>query len=352
MKSPRAMCSSRVTRLGTALALAIASSLLSFPAISQTTPAQSLDEIARLAKAEGSLTTYVVFTDNVAQPLIKLFSERYGVRVDYVRLSGGPLTQRYSAELEAGNPAADMVFFNNAEAFLQDGIKKTWLTPIAELGLPALRSGEFPARFARAGGAIVQISPWHILYNTDKLKGADIPKNWQDLLHPRFKGQILIADPAESDSYLDVWALLRDTYGEAFYAGLRAQDIRWSSGVMAAVQALGAGEASIQVPATRFVGQIIAAKGGPVSAILPDPATGIETYMVMTHRAKAKHPNAARLFANFVLTEEGNKAFAAGAGAGTYSVFDTTGLPKTYSSPKLGTVPRKGELRTLLGLKP
>jgi iron(III) transport system substrate-binding protein len=345
-RGPRSRLPSRIASMLSGLALA--ASAVS-PVQAQSGSA-AMDDLVKAARAEGSLTMYVVFTDNVVQPFIKLFNERYGVRVDYVRLSGGPLTQRYSTELEAGNPAADMVFFNNAENFLQDGVKKGWLTPVTDLALPALR--EFPARFVRSGGAIVQISPWHILYNTEKLKGADIPKGWQDLLDPKYKGQIMIADLAESDSYLDVWAMLHDTYGEKFFAGLRAQNIRWASGVMQAVQALGAGEASIQVPATRFVGQIIADKGGPVSAVLPNPATGIETYMVFTNRAKAKHPNAARLFANFILTPEGNKTFAAGAGAGTFSVFDTTGLPKAYASPKLGTVARKAELRKLLGLQP
>ena len=176
--------------------------------------AATVDALVKAARAEGSLTIYVVFTEDVVQPFTRLFAEKYGVRADYVRLSSGPLTQRHAAELEAGNPAADIVFFNNAENFLQDGVKKGWLNPIADLGLPELASGRFPARFVRSGGAIIQISPWHILYNTDRLKGADIPKNWEDILDPKYKGQILIAEPAEADSHLDVRGLLRDTYGD------------------------------------------------------------------------------------------------------------------------------------------
>src|SRR5258708_7823928 len=124
---------SRIALFMSGIALALAGTVLGAPPALAQSGAAALDEIVKAARAEGSLTMYVVFTENVAQPFAKIFNERYGVRVDYVRLSGGPLTQRYSAELEAGNPAADMVFFNNAETFLQDGIKKGWLTPVTDL---------------------------------------------------------------------------------------------------------------------------------------------------------------------------------------------------------------------------
>lgn len=279
-------------------------------------PAAELDALVRAAKAEGGLVFYTIAPENVIRPFANGFSEKYGVRADFVRLSSAALGQRHASELSAGNPAADLAFLNNADVFIRDGIQKGWLESVQEAGLPALRSGEYPSRFLRQNSAIVQTSPYHILYNTDRLKGGDVPRGWQDLLNPKYRGQILIADPSESDSLLDVWALLHDAYGDAFFAALRGQNPRWMSGTIGAVQSLGAGEGALQFPATRAVGLIIAAKGGPVDAVLPDPTTGTETYIMMTHRKLAKKPAAARLFANYFLSREGNLAYAVAGGRG------------------------------------
>ena len=93
----------------------------------------------------------------------------------------------------------------------------------AAVTVPVIASGEYPAKFTDGNTAVVQVAPWGITYHTERLKGADIPKDWPDVLKPHLKGQILLPDPRSSDSYLDFWALLFDKYGESFFTQLRAQ---------------------------------------------------------------------------------------------------------------------------------
>ena len=74
---------------------------------------------------------------------------------------------------------------------------------------------------------------------------------------------------------------------------------------------------------------------------------GIEMQVILTSRAKAKHPNAARLFANYILSPEGNKVFNDDPGGVT--VYDTAGLPKGYQPPKAGVFSRREEIAKLFG---
>jgi iron(III) transport system substrate-binding protein len=90
------------------------------------------------------------------------------------------------------------------------------------------------------------------------------------------------------------------------------------------------------------------AKGAPIADLTPGYTTGVEMQVFVTHRARAKHPNAARLLANFVMTPDGNKLF--NADAGSVSVYDTTALPKEYE-PNKGVEARKELVARLLGFQ-
>ena len=318
------------------------------PALAQA-PADR-DALIKAANGEGSLTFYSAAPESVAKRVSDAFTAKYGVRAQFLRLASNPLVQRYSAEAQVGQPPADLLFVaGGAGPFLAEGLKQGWLESVAEVGLPVVKSGEFPARFLRDGGALIQIAPWLIVYNTDNLKGDAVPKGWKDLLSPRFKDRIIITDPASADSHLDVWAQVLDTFGPDYFTALRAQNLRKNANAVGAVQSLAAGEGDVQLPSIRALVQGPIDKGAPLDTVLPDPATGVEMFLMLTARAKSKSPNAARLFADYMMSKEGNKVF--NSETGSYSIYDAAQLPAGYASPKPGTVARKAEIRKQLGLE-
>lgn len=353
LSAGRAGMARRVCRVlaatGLAAALAASGSVI---AQTKITPAQAQAEVEALikgAKAEGEVVFYSAATENVAKRIGDAFTQRYGVKASFTRFPGAQAVQRFAAEAEAGNYNADLMYVaGSAIIFGNEGVKKGWIDPIAQAGLPIVRAGDFPAKFITGPTAIVQVGPWFIAYNTDKLKGADIPKDWPDVLKPHLKGQILLPDPRSSDSYLDFWALLFDKYGESFFTQLRAQNPRWYPSGVPAVQALGAGEGALEMPAVPAQIQATQAKGAPLGMVTLDHTVGVEMQVMLTARAKAKRPNAARLLAHFSMTPEGNKIF--NDDPGSIGVYDTARLPKQYESPKLGTVNRRAEFVKLLGL--
>ncbi len=337
--------------LGLGAALALLASLLFVPGAHAQKPAAGgpgLDALVAAARAEGEVMFYSAATENVARRIADGFTAKYGIKTSFIRMASVAMYQRYSAEADSGNIPADLVYgAGDSVGYAEAGMKKGWIDPVSQAALPVVTSGEFPAKLLTGPTAVVQISPWLIAYNTDKVKGADIPKDWPDLLNPKWSGQVLMVDITQSDAFLDFWALIFDKYGENFAARLRAQNARMHKVSVTQLQSLGAGEGAFALPS--IVGSVYALKnkGAPIDLVIPDYTTGVEIHIILTARAKAKHPNAARLLANFTMSQEGNRIYNADPGAMT--IYDTSRLPKQYESPKRSTLARRADLHRLFG---
>ena len=72
-------------------------------------------------------------------------------------------------------------------------------------------------------------------------------------------------------------------------------------------------------------------------------------HVMLTARAKSKRPNAARLFANYVMSPDGNRVF--NDEPGVASVYDAAGLPRLYEAPRSASVARRGQLMQALGVQ-
>ena len=317
---------------------------------SKAAAAAELDALVKAARAEGEVTLYTATPDNQARRFVDAFTAKYGIKVGFLRVAGASLRQRYVAEAEAGKFAADiMLTAGAAEVFAEDCVKKGWMESISEAGIPVMRSGEFPASLNRGPSAVVQVTPWLIAYNTDRLKGADVPRDWKDLASPRFKGQLIIPNPRAAFAYLDIWAVIADTYGPAFMQQIRAQNPRMVNAGAAGIQALGAGEGSVLFPTTGGNIMDVRGKGAPVDMVVPEKTTGVEMQVMLTHRSKTKRSAAARLLANYLMSPDGNKALNDEPGGIT--IYDTKGLPRQYESPKLSAQGRSAELFGQLGVQ-
>ena len=315
---------------------------------STTVRAQAdLDALVKAANAEGEVSFYSGATENVAKRTGDAFTAKYGIKYSFVRLAGVATERRFGTEAEAGTFAIDFYLVSTAVPFALEAIKKGWVEPMSHAGIPAIRSGEFPAHFVTGPTAVVQVAPWGIAYNTEKVKGADIPKDWTDLLNPKFQGQFLLPDPRSSNAYITQWSVIREKYGEDFFARLRAMNPRQYPSGVPSTNALGAGEGAVQAPSVAAQIQATRDKGAPIAFFIPQYTSGVEMQIVLVNRARAKHPAAARLFAHFVMTPEGNKVF--NSEPGSIGVFDTTNMPKDYVSPNLDALSRTNEVARLLG---
>jgi iron(III) transport system substrate-binding protein len=314
--------------------------------------ATSLDALVSAAKAEGSVTWYAPSSQASIDRVAEAFQKKYGISVQGLRFASAELLQRYSAEADSGKLVADVISpSGDLTTFLADAARKNWVDANASENVPVVKANEFPAKFkANPNAPVLNVAPWLIAYNNKLLKPEEAPKTWTDLTNPRFKDKLMVLDPRAAAAYYDVFDLLHKTYGEGFFEQLRANNPRFYQGGVPGNQALGAGEGAVLFPTSASLAGEVAKSGAPVAMVQPDLSVGIESKLVISARGKSPHPNAGLLLANFLMSREGNQVFA--NDPGVFSVYDTSGLPKDYTSasPDAETKENQKKLLPLLGL--
>lgn len=261
-------------------------------------------QLAKKAAAEGELTYYSSTNPVLSKTLAALFNKSYpAIKVNVVRLASGPLGRRYVSEVQAGAPVADILQLGDP-LLMQEGHSKGWFADLQDL--PAYQA--WPADFKESYLAVVSIFPHTITYNTNLVKGDDIPKGWESILHDKWKGRILIADIRNSPTLMDWAAMMHHTY-PGYLKRLASLKPKVVASTLPGTQLVAAGEAAFVLPNLRMVSYSLIEKHAPLDDVTPSPNSGLESLLAIS--AKARHPNAARLFSNFILTRPGQEVLSA-----------------------------------------
>lgn len=265
-----------------------------------------LQELVTAAQDEGTLTLYGVPDEPLLQSLGEEFTELYGVNVESIRLVSADLAQRFSSEAGAGAPASDVILLTHSP-FYGEAMEEDWLAPLSDADVPG-QPDDYPEDFLVDDGetALVSLVPTSMVYNTDTLDVE--PTSWEDYADPQFQGQLAIAEPASSPANLAFWQLMRDEYGDDFLRGIADNDPTWHNSAVSGTQAVGAGEEVLGHPGVQAIVDNLQDTGAPIEAVVPGPSTGPEIALGIA--AEAENPNAAALFAHYVLSEEGSTFFA------------------------------------------
>lgn len=254
------------------------------------------------AKKEGVVSVYGTATPQAMDPINKGFEKKYGVRVDYWRASATGVAERALNEWRADRPGFDVV---EASRGVQLIMKKAGLFV---KNIPP-SSDKFPAKFKEKDGIA---TPWRmlpigIIYNTELVKPADIPKSLDDLLNPKWTGKFIMPDPASHTTTAQFLWNLRKFKGDRwldFVKALAKQQPRLVESLTPVTNMIIKAEALVGIG---LVNTIIQFKGpvayAPLDKYLTDPS-----YMSLS--AKAAHQNAARLFIDYSCSSEGQKAIA------------------------------------------
>ncbi|MDY7106244.1 MAG: extracellular solute-binding protein, partial [Actinomycetota bacterium] len=304
-----------------------------------------LEELVAAAQEEGSLVWYSVPAEEIAQSISDGFSDEYGIDVEFQRLASRDLSQRYAAEVDAGDTVADALFVSNTP-FVSEAMGNGWTTPLADAGIPGY-PGDYPAEFVLddRGTTIASIEPSGIAYNTDQVGEDEVPTDWAELAGPEWEGRILLTDPAASPAYVDFWSVVLDAQGPEVLEGIAANTIRTYPSGVPTTEALAAGEGAVAIPGVGSIVAGAAERGAPVAYSQPDLTTGPELVVLVS--ADAPHPNAARLFAWYLLFGEGEAL--ANALPTTASPLTGEDLPPEYTRVSPDAQQRADEILGLLG---
>lgn len=267
------------------------------PALAQDTAA--LHKAAQNEKAlswcNGSLP------DASAQKVMDAFSKRYpGIKVSSLRATSQVAYQRLMQDLQNNMHNCDVFGSGDGSHFVElakrGDLMEYKVASAASIG-PEFRDLYEPGLYYPATTFLMAMA-----YNKEKVKAPDAPKNWTDLIDPKWKGKVAIAHPAYSGN-IGNWAVyMQSLYGPDFFQKLAANDplVGRSSGDPVAQMA--SGERLIGITPMAEAQREIA-KGAPIEIVYPtDGSLVIVTHMAILKRAP--HPNAAKLFMEFVLDKE------------------------------------------------
>jgi iron(III) transport system substrate-binding protein len=301
------------------------------PKVTLLHPGAALTTLVKKAQAEGTLNFYTVPPDASVRRVAEAFTKRWGVKATWTRFGTAALQDRFGAEAGAGNPGADMILLSNSP-WVGFAEQKGWIVGPSKAGIPGWPNNKVPPLYPKqyltnAGSAIVQLQPSVFMYNKNQVSAGDAPKTWDDLLDPKWKGKIILTDPTSSPAFVDLWwAVAKRNGGMPFLQKLRAQAARLYPGVAPLTQAIASGEAAIAVPGVPSIAAGLIKQGAPIGLVTPPVTNGPEATIGIT--VKAKHPNAARLFAYFLLTPGGQSLL--NADPGSVSIWDEDNRPKGY----------------------
>lgn len=285
---------------------------LSTPA-SNIPPPASPDPWAKVieaAKKEGKLTDYSYnFTGDVGIAIGQAFKERYGIQVEIITGRGAEFIERLKIERRMGSLVGDMSDNNAINAKI---MKDIGLTVGIANELPVLRERDvWLADIFRVDPQDKHIiifnfsiySPW---VNTNLVKPGEEPKVWKDFLDPMWKGKMTAMDIIASPGIYQ-WAipLMREkVIDEDFLKALYAQDLKFVIGYPNEAPLIARGERSLAISSTDSVYNLFISQGAPLRAVSLGDGTPLGSTVVVAFNG-GPHPNAAKVFINWLLSQEG-----------------------------------------------
>ena len=259
------------------------------------------------AKKEGQVLVYTtLIVEQIVRPLIKTFQSQVpGIDVKFVRADSIALVVRLTNEARANRTQADIWH-------LVDGVGPLIEAGIAApLDLPSAK--ELPATYAdpKARWVATNLAVRSLAYNTTLVPPAQAPRGYADLVDPRFKGKFAWNPNSVSGGYGFIGTVLKhmgEEKGLAYLRELAKQEITpVPMAIRAVLDRVIAGEYAMGLEMNGTHAHISATMGAPVAWVPLDPVS--MTLQAAGITAKAQHPNAARLFLDFMISRTGQEVF-------------------------------------------
>jgi iron(III) transport system substrate-binding protein len=316
------------------------------PASSTASGSGASSSVTSAAQKEGSVTWYTSIPQSVATNLGNAFKAKYGVSVNIIDETSGPIGARYSSEMSSGNSPADVLTIADP-VFMNTAVSKKWLVTLNSSEVSALSTWP-SADVTDSSYILVGIQALGIMYNTGSVKASQLT-TWQALTSPALKGNLDLVDPKGITFYLALLELLDKTYGDQFLQQIAATHPSLIDTGTDAAQQIVAGSrlAAFPTGAASIIG--LKEQDAPIDLAVPTPTTGIEQFTAVS--AKASHPDAAYLLTNYIMSPAGQEIFNKGTASSPLgNLPGTVALPSGYQAPDItATVANEAKLLSLIG---
>src|SRR5215813_13209675 len=260
------------------------------------------ERLAAKAREEGTLTLYTSMATTESGPLGQAFEKKYGVKVQIWRALSENVLQRALTEARGGRRSLDVVETNapEVEALAREDVVAAFDSPY--LGdLPPWAIPPHRRWFSDRANL------WVTGYNTAKVKREELPAAVEGFADPKWKGRLSL-EATDSDWMYGVITFMGEEPGLDLFRRLAALKPEMRKGHILVAQLVAAGELPVCLTIYSGNADSIKEKGGPIDWAVAEPLVGRPQAVAVAKNAA--HPNAALLFADFLLSPEGQKLLA------------------------------------------
>lgn len=298
--------------LSLALASAMMVGMMTGCGKSESAPAASSEPAKEEAAAEGSdsLTVYTAFPEAEVITYLNAFEEETGIKIDYIRLSAGEMLTRVAAEKD--NPQAALMLGGSTDNYIA-AAEQGLLEPYQAADL-----SDTPEQYIDPDSVWSPIYVGAICFACNKEwfedNGYDYPTSWEDLLDPKYEGQVIMAHPATSGTAYTVLATLIQLMGEDeaydYMQKLSKNITQFTKSGSAAPNGVALGEAAIALTFSHD-GLQPTAEGYPIELSFPTDGTGYEVGAAAVIKgAPAEQQESAKKFIDWMCSKAGQDLYA------------------------------------------
>src|SRR5512139_1974843 len=284
------------------LAMILVSIFLMTPCI--LSAAEPQEALIAKAKAEGKVTFYANIT--AIEPVMEAFTRKYGVKGEYTRVSTDKYVATVATEHEAGKLMADVLQapIPILDILKSKGVLASYKSPVAAIYPEWTRKDDRIQIFG--------IEYVALLYNKELVKPGDVPKKYEDLTDPKWRGKIVMANPTSHATTISWLIGLKEQVFSSeeawmkFVKGLAANKPMFVASFGPTPTPVESGEKLIAISMPKY---IITKAPAPLDwARVSQPMMGTPRGIAVA--ASAPHPSAARLFVDYWLSRDSMKILA------------------------------------------
>jgi iron(III) transport system substrate-binding protein len=251
------------------------------------------------ARREGSLTFYTSMATTESLPLSQAFEKKYGVKVELWRATSDKVVQRAVTEARGRRYSVDFIETNGPELEMlaRERLLSEFYSPyIADLPAAAVPSHRL--------WVSDRLNIFVVAFNTNKVKREALPKTFEGFLDPKWKGLIGL-EATDAEWLATIVKLWGPDRGMAFFRKLAEMrpDIR--KGHVLFSELVAAGEVPVGLTVYSSNAESMKRRGGPIDWAPVEPV--VARPQAIGVAKNAPHPHAAVLFADFVLSPEGQE---------------------------------------------
>jgi iron(III) transport system substrate-binding protein len=256
------------------------------------------------AKKEGKVSWYTSTPISTAQKIAKAFEADTGIRVELFRSGGTAVLSRFMQEYDAKRIAADVLTTSDPAA-ANTMAQKGMFVPFKPKDFDKVPD----AAKDKDGQHVAQRLNMITIYaRSDKIAAADMPKSWTDLTNVKYKGLMVFPNPSFTSLQVSVVGTLSKKLGWDYYQKMQKNDVMVVQGNEQVLDMVKRGERMIAAGALDSYAGDARAEGHKIVSIFPTDGTFVIASPTSIIKG-SPNPNAAKAFADYMLSEKVQKMF-------------------------------------------